>query len=419
MPALKTSPMHGLPHWRRPTARALALRWIAVAAAMAVVSGCSSVENALSGDRVDYRSTQVRSTPLDVPPDLTQLARDPRYVPQTGGTISATGFPGQATIPTSTVAVAPQAVTPSGVAASPAVAAAPRLERAGNQRWLVVGQTPEQLWPRVQAFWKERGFTLATEQPEIGILETDWAENRAKLPQDIIRATIGRALSALYSTGERDRFRTRIERTPTGSEIFISHRGMVEVYADSQKNTTMWQPRPADPELEAEFLLRLSAMLSGVPSRPTQTAGAAPAAGTAATTVAAATPSTPVAPARARVVDGQPSAALQLDEPFDRAWRRVGLALDRSGFTVEDRDRGSGLYFVRFVPPPSEGGEQPGVLARLFSGRPNPSTAQRLRIQVKGESDSRSMVNVLNAEGAADQSNSARRIVALLVEDLK
>ncbi len=387
---------------------------VAVAAVLALsASGCSTVENALSGDRVDYRSTAVRASPLDVPPDLTQLARDSRYAPQTGASISAASQPSQPGTAAPSASVATQPVTQAGASATAATSAGGvRIERAGNQRWLVVGQTPEQLWPRVLAFWKERGFTLATEQADIGIVETDWAENRAKLPQDFIRAAIGRALSNLYSTGERDRFRTRIERTPAGSEIFISHRGMIEVYADAQKNSTIWQPRPAEPELEAEFLLRMSAALTGAPSRPTQTAAVAT------STATIATPAS-TTPARARLVQGQASAALQVDDPFERAWRRVGLALDRSGFTVEDRDRGSGLYFVRYVPQAAGPTEQPGVFSRLFSSKPDANSAQRLRIQVKGDTDARSTVNVLSADGAADKSDSAQRIVALLLEDLK
>src|SRR5213075_1846753 len=108
---------------------------------------------------------------------------------------------------------------------------------------------------------------------------------------------------------------------------------------------TMWQPRPADPELEAEFLRRLMVKL-GVPAA--QSAAAA-----------AVTPDKPGS--RVSTVNNQP--VLVIDDAFDRAWRRVGLALDRTGFTVEDRDRAQGLYFVRYVDPALAGREQPGFFS--------------------------------------------------------
>jgi len=138
-----------------------------------------------------------------------------------------------------------------------------RIERAGNQRWLVVNRPADQLWGPVRDFWQENGFLLTLDQQNLGIMETDWAENRAKIPQDFIRNTLGRVFDSLYSTAERDRFRTRLERSASGStEIYISHRGMQEVFIDnSQKEQTVWRPRPADPELEAEFLRRLMVRL--------------------------------------------------------------------------------------------------------------------------------------------------------------
>ena len=60
---------------------------------------------------------------------------------------------------------------------------------------------------------------------------------------------------------------------------------------------------------------------------------------------------------------------LTLDEPFDRAWRRVGLALDRVGFTVEDRDRAKGLYYVRYVDPKTDGKKSDGLVRTFFSVR--------------------------------------------------
>ena len=123
------------------------------------------------------------------------------------------------------------------------------MERAGTQRWLVVsGKSPEQLWPALKAFWQDNGFVIKSEDPAVGVMETDWAENRAKLPNDGLRKlleTVG--LGSVYSTGERDKFRIRLEKTANGTEVYFSHRGMEEVYADSTKTNTIWRPRATDP----------------------------------------------------------------------------------------------------------------------------------------------------------------------------
>jgi outer membrane protein assembly factor BamC len=363
----------------------------------ASLAACSSIEGVLSGDKIDYRSAgTTREKSLEVPPDLSQLSRGSRVEP-TGGSVSAAQF--QA----GTAATAAAAATSNAVA--PKVLGDVRIERQGNQRWLAVPMTPEQLWPQLQGFWKERGFTLIVDQSDTGVMETDWAENRAKLPQDVIRSTIGKVFDSFYSTGERDKFRTRVERTPDGSEVYVSHRGLVEVYSGDRKESTVWQPRAPDSQLEAEMLQRMMLKL-GVKEEQAKAAVAAGA--------------TPQA-ARARIVDGQSGATLQVDDGFDRAWRRVGLALDRSGFTVEDRDRAQGLYFVRYVDPSQAGKDEPGFLSRMFSfGKKKDDIGglSRYRVQVKGEGE-RSTVTVLNGQGQPESGEAGKRIVGLLVEDLK
>lgn len=374
-----------LRHARTPR---LARLGLIAAASLVTLGGCSTVENLVAGDKIDYRGSATRTSGLEVPPDLTQLAKDPR-LQQPGGVVSASTFQ---------TAAVPTAPTVAGVVPK---ASDLRIERQGNQRWIVTNLPPEQVWPQLQAFWKERGLALTLDQPEAGVMETEWAENRAKLPNDIIRNTLGRLIDPLYSTGEKDRFRTRVERTGSGSEIYVSHRGLVEVYTNPQKETTAWQPRPTDPQLEAEFLQRILVKLGA----KEETAKAVVAeAGTA-------------PPARARLLPNQVAATLQVDDGFDRAWRRVGLALDRTGFTVEDRDRTQGVYFVRYVDPAQAGKEEPGFFGRLF-GKSSVEGPARYRVSVKGEGE-RSTVQVLNAQGAPENGDAGRRIVSLLVEDLK
>lgn len=349
---------------------------------------------------MDYKSAG-KAPSLEIPPDLTQLQRDNRYaIPDANrGTATASGYAlQQGARPASTTAAAPTV--------APAPSADMRIERAGNQRWLVVKQSPDALWPQIKDFWQESGFLISVETPQAGVMETDWAENRAKIPQDIIRSTIGKALDALYSTGERDKFRTRLERTPDGStEIYISHRGMQEVLVGQQKDSTMWTPRASDPELEAEFLSRLMTRL-GAES------------GQAKATVVNAT----VQPPRAKLVKGNDGGYVEVDEGFDRAWRRVGLALDRVGFTVEDRDRIQGLYFVRYVDPEydQKKASERGFFSKLFSfgSDDKAKTALRYRVAVKGMGAA-SQVSVLDNEGRPDTSPTASKILSLLNDQLK
>jgi outer membrane protein assembly factor BamC len=367
---------------------------------VAALSGCSSVNDFLGGEKVDYRTAgATRDRGLAVPPDLTQLSRDTRFQP-TGGTVSAAEFQAQAG---RTTGVNGTAGTTVDSTVAPNTLGEIRLEREGNQRWLAVPMPPEQLWPQLQGFWKDNGFVLVVDDASAGLMETQWAENRAKIPQGIIRDTLGRVFDSLYSTGERDKFRTRVERTANGtSEVYLSHRGMEEVFSGAQKDSTVWQMRPSDPQLEAAMLQRLLVRL-GVKEEQAHTIVA---------------PSATPEPARARTVDGLPAATLQVDDGFDRAWRRVGLALDRSGFTVEDRDRAQGLYFVRYVNPEDAGKEEPGWFSRLFSGKKGETGPARYRVQIKGESE-RSTVSVLNAQGQPENGDAAKRIVHILVDELK
>lgn len=353
---------------------------LALAGAL-LATGCAVLE----GDKIDYKSAS-RGASLDVPPDLTQLSKAPQYaVP--GSPVTASGQAGARTGAGGTVALAS--------------AGDVRVERAGSQRWLVISRPPEQLWNPIRDFWQENGFLLAIDQQDVGILETDWAENRAKIPQDIIRSTIGRVLDSLYDTGQRDKFRTRLERLPNGStEVYISHRGMEEVYRNNQtREQTVWQPRPADPELEAEFLRRLMVKL-GVAQEQARSL----------TDSGALRPTSRVASA-----EGVP--VVVIDEGFDRAWRRVGLALDRTGFTVEDRDRAQGVYFVRYVEPTADR-KEPGLFARLFSSGNQAAAPLKLRIALRSQGES-TTVSVLNASGAPESSANAQRIVKVIADDLR
>jgi outer membrane protein assembly factor BamC len=373
-------------HLVRQVTSGVALFRLSILGLAVVLTACSSLE----GDKVNYRSATKAPT-LEVPPDLTQLSANSRYVVP-GSAVTASGYK-DTQANQAVVAVAAQAMGDA------------HIERIGNRQWLVVNRKPEVLWEAVRDFWTQSGFALTTDQMTLGLMETDWAENRAKLPQDLIRSTLGKVFDALYSTGEQDRFRTRFERNASGgTDIFISHRGMIEVYTSQQKEKTVWQPRPADADLEAEFLKRLMMRLSGTAeSSKTATLG------TTDVIVAAA--------ARATLLNNHP--VVQLDDGFDRAWRRVGLSLDRTGFTVEDRDRAKGIYFVRYVESDPKKKEEPGFLAKLLGSAKPPAPPMKLRVVLSNSANGPTLVSVLNASGAQETSPVSQRIVDLLAEDLR
>jgi outer membrane protein assembly factor BamC len=371
-----------------------------VMTAVALMAGCGST-SLLEGKKIDYKSAG-KLPPLEIPPDLTSPTADNRFAvpdvsPQGSATLSAynkerTGQP-QTSTATSDLLPSQDKV---------------RVERAGSQRWLVVNATPEQVWPVAKEFWQENGFLIKMEVPESGVMETDWAENRAKIPQDSIRNVLSKVVDGLYSTAERDKFRTRLERGAEqgNTEIYISHRGMYEVIEGGDGgNRTVWQPRPADPELEADMLRRLMVRFGVEETRSKSLM-------------------TPDGKRdRAKVTRTQGGAGrLALGDTFDRAWRRVGLALDRVGFTVVDRDRSKGLYFVRYVDPDIDGKkDEKSFMSKLAFWKGDGKDKDRLeqyRIQVMATSEG-SSVNILSRDGADENSETAARIINLLFEQLK
>lgn len=382
------------------------VRTVLFVALATLMASCSTVSEYMETTKVDYKAAAKKRGPrLDLPPDLTLPNESDRFaVPDAGarGAATLSAYNADRAAPGGQVAAQGGTVLPQ--------VEKMRIERSGSQRWLVVGGTPDQIWPQVKEFWLETGFLIDIEQPQAGVMETDWNENRAKLPSDIIRNTIGKVFDQLFSTPERDKYRTRLEpgAEPGTTEIYVSHRGVMEVYINERSDSTVWQPRPADPELEAEMLRRLMVRLGSDNERAKKLIAAAPVA------------------ERAQLVTADKGNTLQIYEAFDRAWRRVGLALDRVGFTVEDRDRSQGVYFVRYVDPEVDAtksdGEK-GFLSKLLffmpDDKPDPKTGQnQYRILIKGEGK-QSTVQVLTPEGGLDDTKTGKRILSLLYDQLK
>ena len=375
------------PHLRHMTALACASTLVCL------MSGCSSLEE----DKINYKSASKPLPTLEVPPDLTQIKRDSRY--QISGATSALAMASGAVPARSST----DAMTASNQAGNA------RIERVGNQRILKVDIKADAAWEPLREFWKENGFTLNLDQPELGIMETDWAENRGKLPQDFVRKSIGKIFDSLYSTGERDKYRTRVERTDKGLEITVTHRGMVEVYTGPLNSTTTWTVRPADAELEIEFLRRMMLKFGG------QAVASNAANSQAAMATGASAASGLASDVKLTKIGNQP--AIEVKDGFDRAWRRIGVAIDRTGFTVEDRDRGQGVFFVRYAPPGSPD-KEPGFFAKLFSSEKATPTLAKYRIAVTSKGDLSTVV-VQAADGLPETSSNAEKIIKLLADEIK
>ena len=382
-----------------PCARLLAVLMVAALA----LAGCESMSLSSMSKRIDYKSTGAAPS-LELPPDLSTPTYDDRYTVTTASGLAER----DATRPKQTD------LLPTNPEA--------HIARAGNERWLVVKATPEQAWAITRKFWTDTGFVIATEQPALGVMETDWAENRAEIPQDAVRKYIGKYIDIFYTTYKRDKFHTRNERgTEAGTtEIYLSHRGMEQVPTTTVGGAGgggagfAWAVMPPNPNLEAEMLSRLM-MRFGAGAGQTTAAAATPGA----TATAAAAGATEQ---HARLEKGVDGPKLYVDDPFDRAWRRVGLALDRSGFTVVDRDRSSGLYYVRYADPDtdmSKKDREKSWLAKLmFWKTEEKDKPEQYRIKVL-EAAPQSVVSVQDTAGNPEKSQAGDKILALLQEQLK
>jgi outer membrane protein assembly factor BamC len=354
------------------------LLWLGIFAA----SGCSTVNSLLDSDsNIDYKSSKAAQK-LEVPPDLTQLRTNERF----------------------NSARAASAASPSNNSASNStvlpVSNKVRMERLGSSRFLVVDAPAEQVFPIVANFWKEAGFTLAIESPQTGLVETDWAENRVNAPASGLRKLMGGVLDGLFDSGERDQYRTRMERVGNTTEIYLSHKGSKEVNQGTSSNVSIKTiRRDGNVELESEFLRRLMLRF-----------GAQENAATTATTAANA--GFVSAPEKARLIAG--NSALEIDDAYDAAWRRVALALDRSGFTIDDRNFSTGEFFIRYARDLNAANT--GFFGKLFSNEKK-DTARKLKLVL--EKGSKSILKVQSETGAAVEADISRGVLTVLRDELK
>jgi outer membrane protein assembly factor BamC len=356
-----------------------------------MLAGCS-----LFDSKVDYKSIK-REKPLEVPPELT--------TPQAGDRFAIPGSTTYSDYERSRTGS--KAEVTSGAVLQPENPKV-RIERAGAQRWLVVPGKPEQVWTQLKAFWESQQIPLAIELPAVGVMETDWVEERARFSAGLIRDLLSRALDVFYSNPERNKFRTRLEKgsQPNTTEVYISHRQMFEMFVQEGQSETRWQPQPAQPGIEAEMLRRF-AIFTGVDEKSAREMIAAQ----------------PSAPDRSRLLEQAGLPVLEMDERFDRAWRRVGLSLDRIGFTVEDRNRAEGLFFVRYVDSDAaalrESNRSFFSWLAFWRDDEEETIQTEFRIVVRGDGE-RSYVSVRpRKDGDPDDLPTGRKILTLLNDQLR
>lgn len=374
-----------------------AVLWVAP-----ILTGCGSniVNDAIPDQRLAYKKQREAGENLEIPPDLTAGQFDDALdIPPIGGATYSEYSGSRAQR---------QRVAASGdvLPEIPSV----ELQRRDSERWLEVQAVPQQVWPRVVAFWREQGILLVEQEPAVGVMKTDWLDNRAEIRRDFVTRMISKVAEGLYATSTRDQYSVRIEPgTRAGTtEIHLSHRGMEErlvTNAIGDGTSTVWEPSGSDPDKEAEMLRRLMVFLGAADQRA--------AAATAGTAGAA-------APTSARLVAEGGSQVLVIQEEFRRAWRTTGSALDRAGFAVEDRDLSRGVYYVRYAGQAGDaddGGRS--LLSRVAFWRKDAvDPVKQYQVLVQGN-ESESRVRVLDASGNPDTSESARRILALLREQIR
>jgi len=363
------------------------------------LAGCSSLDTdgLIPDKQVEYKREQQAEKNLELPPDLTSSrVNDRMAVPD--------NFAGVGT--NYSEYVVDRSLRGQGGAMRTGGSVLPanpdiRIERDGDVRWLTVKADPDALWDRVLDFWQDQGVLLNEQNPEAGIMMTSWLENKANLSNDIITETLSSVFDGLYETGYRDAYRIRLERSGEMTEIFMTHYGMEEKLAgENAGKTIIWEQRPRDPELEIVMLRRLMIFLGAAEDRANAQLAAA----------------SKYKKPRAMLMQDEKGAKLLIPEEFQRAWRFTGLALDRIGFAVEDRNRQAGIYYVTYNDPAASKSAT-GFLDSLKFWSDEEQN-NKYEIHVKTE-DAVSSVSVHDDKGVVLNTDTAKRMLNLLQQQLR
>ncbi len=376
------------------------------------LDGCSTIKNAFTAKPVDYQHTQ-QANALEVPPDLTAPTADGHFQVSDGNapgsaTYSAYSASQQGSAATTATApIATESTRDNADTVLPTPAPTVHMEHSDCERWLVVNQPADKVWPVLVKFWQDNGFALIRNDAKIGILQTDWKDDASKLPQDVIHNTLGKVLPGMYSSAQKNQFRTRIERDaahPDQTEIYVTERSVVETTNNNFDGThTQWQPSAADPGAEAEMLTRLMQQF-GLDKPQAQ---------------ALLTQNAPSGLAHiAHRSDGR--LMLQDDEAFDHAWRRVGLALDHIGYNVVDRDRTKGVYLITEAETALADKKSTGFWSKLEFWNHVGNNVTQYQVELdENPAATRTDVRILDEKGNPAADDLTGRIINKLLDQLK
>ena len=236
---------------------------VLIAFGLTACSMMPKVEDVLPDRKIEYKKEKQAEVNLEVPPDLTKSSiDDTRMVPDIApsGTATYSDYVGERKPTGGTSGT-------SGSRGSGEVL--PDIEkvtvkRDGDQRWLVVQASVDDVWFKVLSFWQENGILLLEQDPTVGVMRTNWIENRADIKSDFLTDILRKAVDGLYSAATRDQYRVRLEEGEQAgtTEVFLTHRGMEEkliIGTAGEEEQAAWIIRPTDHGLEAEMAILVDA----------------------------------------------------------------------------------------------------------------------------------------------------------------
>ncbi|OUW03220.1 MAG: hypothetical protein CBD16_03440 [Betaproteobacteria bacterium TMED156] len=353
--------------------------------------GCSSISLPFFDEESSYEisNTENKIKPLEVPPDLISPAKDRKFSIPASGSSSMSEFE-----------LSTKNSRPGGIQKNilPEVDGMEILSY-GNHRVLSVNRSAEFLWPILRSFWINSGFSIFREMPEIGVLETNWFEDRKKIPDDFIRGILGKVFENAYDTGERDRYIMRLERiSDDQTEISVAHKGIIEVVGDRADGSISWVNKPTDRKLEEDYLKQIMITL-GTDERE-----------------ASNLIKDQNVSIQTQLFVNQTTNYIEIYNNFDRSWRRVGMAIDRLEFSVEDRVRADGSYFIKYRDPTIVG-KKKGFFSNLLSFGKKSETVQTYLVKITS-SENTTKVSVFDQKGATNN-KITKSITSILFEQLK
>lgn len=277
-----------------------------------------------------------------------------------------------------------------------------RMVREGDIRWLEIEAPTEKVWQELHGFFRSLGFEIKQEDPQLGILQTSWQENRAYASTGFWSSVFN-----VFKTSIKDRYRVRLERTddPNLTRMFLMHQGVKQEVDERVSSvggdviTMYWTNSPYDPEIEAEMMLRFLAYRGMSEEKLEEVAKVKP------------------RDVRAELKKVEGGQVLVVNENFARTWRRTGVAIDRLGITIDDRNRSEGLYFIslgeEFL---KNHQQQEGVFKKLFGGKETEGHKFILKVT---DQVTESVVSLHDKEGKLSNDAGASTIMDLLYAQLR